>query len=194
MSMQQETILIYADVLERGRFFSKFYRPLQDEFGMDVMFLTARLSIVRMLKKFTENVAVLKHMDAENTMAEKIDYSRSLSVLNGYHSLSEAKRIGHAVYRQLEELSGRQKIKMIWIWNGTTTIAMTLAAFARDHGIATRFFEISNLGERIFVDRDGTSGASYLASHPELLDIVAVKEKEYHAWQEAYREHDKVPK
>lgn len=192
--MQGNTLLIYADVMERSRFFSKFYRPLQEEMGVEVWFVTAKLSVFRALKQLTDNVVLFKRAQRFGELTEKIDFDKSLSVLNGYHTYEEAQVISNAVYRQLQLFSARCKPRMIWIWNGTTTIAMTLGVFARRHGIETRYFEISNLGNRIFVDTEGTSGASYLARHSEILDHVRVDEKAYQAWLTGYRAQYGVPK
>lgn len=185
--------MIYIDVMERCRFFTKFHSPLQ-ALGYDIWFVTARLSIAHQLEKVTSNITILKECSTSEFPQQPIDYRKSLSVLNAYHTLKQAEQIGSCVYAQLDALSKARNITMFWIWNGTTTIAMTVTAFAQQHTIATRYFEISNLPKRIFVDTEGTSGASYLCRHPDILDAYLADEEEYSAWLDAYHQEDLLPK
>ena len=191
--MKKESIVIYVDVLERWHFFSKFYTPLQAE-GHKVWFVTARLSIAQQIKKLTSNLTILKEHPDNGPYDSSVDLTQSLSVLNHYHSLLQAQEISDAVNRQMQVLSTQHDITMIWIWNGTTTIAKTLTSFARKNRIERRYFEISNLSKLIFVDTEGTSGASYLCAHPEILDNNTVDEKEYQQWLSAYHQEDLIPR
>ncbi len=191
--MKKETILIYVDVLERWHFFSKFYTPLQAE-GHKVWFITARLSIARQIKKLTSNITILKEHPGNGPYDSSLDLTHSLSVLNNYHSLHQAQQISAAVNRQVRKLASEHDITMLWIWNGTTTIAKTLTGFAKEHKIATRYFEISNLFKRVFVDIEGTSGASYLCRHPEILDNTPIDEDRFTAWLETYHQEDLIPR
>ena len=190
--MSNKTIVIYIDVMERCRFFTKFYSPLQ-ALGYDVWYITARLSIARQLEKLTSNIMILKESPASQLLPQPIDFKNSLSVLNTYHTLKQAQQIGNSVYAQLDALANARNIAMFWVWNGTTTIAMTVTAFAQQHTVAIRYFEISNLPKRIFVDIEGTSGASYLAQHPKLLDAYSADEDEYRAWLDAYHQNELAP-
>lgn len=191
--MNKETVVIYVDVLERCRFFTKFYAPLQ-ELGYDIWFITARLSAVQKLEKLTQNIIILKESPDSKPQEQPIDFQKSLSVLNAYHTVKQAQKIGSSVYAQLDEFSKTHNIAMFWIWNGTTTIAETITSFAQQHSIATRYFEISNLPKRIFVDTEGTNGASYLYQHPDLLDSYSIDDAEYRVWLAAYRQEDLLPK
>lgn len=191
--MKKKVVLIYIDVYERFLFFSKCLDVL-DKLGLEVWIATARYSIVRALRHQTDNILILTRMSDTADVVIPVEYANSLSVLNDYHNLQEAESIGRDVWIKLEMFFQNVPLQMLWIWNGATTIAMTLGTFARAHGIATRYFEISNLGERIFVDKEGTSGASYLAAHPEILDHVSIDEKEYDAWLNIFHSRYTVPK
>lgn len=191
--MKNETVVIYVDVMERCRFFTKFYGPLQ-ELGYDIWFITARLSVARQIERLTTNITVLKESPGSEPSEQPLDYQNSLSVLNAYHTLKQAQQIGSSVYKQLNELSKARNITMFWVWNGTSTVAMTVTSFAQQHNIATRYFEISNLSKRIFVDTEGTSGASYLCQHPSILDPYPANEEQYREWLETYRQEDLAPK
>ena len=191
--MKKETIVIYADVLERGHFFAKFHKPLQT-LGYDVVYITARLSVEKHLKRIGATVTVLQKRAAKKELPLTVDYTHSLSVLNHYHTLQQAQFIGASVINTLNTLVETHSVKMFWIWNGTTTIARTITAFAKEEQIQTRFFEISNLPQQIFVDIEGTSGASYLCQHPDILDAHTPDDTAYRQWLQQYHNQDLQPK
>lgn len=192
--MKKETIIIYADVLERGHFFARFHKPLQT-LGYDVIFITARLSIEKYLKGIGATVSVLKKgASTKKELPLSVDYTLSLSVLNHYHTLQQAQSISISVLNTLNTLVETRSIKMFWIWNGTTTIARTINTFAKEKQIQTRFFEISNLPQQIFVDIEGTSGASYLSQHPNILDEHTPDDTAYRQWLRQYHNQDLQPK
>lgn len=191
MSKSRKNIVIYADVLERMHFFSKFVNPLSI-LGYDVHFITAKYSVYRDAKKKNFTVTLLKRI--LKTEGHNIDVSRSLSVLNKYHTQKDAKKISKQVISNLMILDNQIEIFMFFVWNGTTTIARTINFFAKRKGIDMRFFEISNLGESIFVDTKGINAESYLYKHPELLDNFDVDEEKYKIWLDSYVKQKKLPR
>jgi len=165
-------VLIYVDSIKRANFFKEFSK------FFEVSYITNKLSVYLKLKHL--NVRLLKsHKHKLN-----IDYSNSLSVLNGYHTLEEAKEIGGSVVKQIEKLGS---FDYFFIWNGTTTIERTLSWYARKNGIKTRYFEISNIENRVFIDKDGVLAESYLYKNPEILDKFEIDEKKFYKWREEYK-------
>ncbi|WP_345976367.1 hypothetical protein [Sulfurimonas sp. HSL3-7] len=190
--MKNQTVVLYIDVMERYRFFKRMLPPLV-QLGCRPLLITAKLSVFLLAKSAGFEVHLLKNSPACHAEI-KADLQHSLSVMNGYHALSDAAEIYSSIFAKLSALHKKSAIKYLFIWNGTTTVAKTLSAFAHLHHIQTRYFEISNLGERIFVDVQGTSGGSYLCSHPEILDRSPVNEAAYQAWLGGYLQTEHLPK
>jgi capsular polysaccharide export protein len=188
----EKYIVIYADNVERFRFFSRFVIPLSS-LGDKVHFVTAKFSVFKEAQKRGFPITLFTRNSSEK-ISNIIDTQRSLSVLNGYHTACEAEIIASQIYQNLAILHRKIAIKAFFIWNGTTTIARSIASFAKEKNIALRFFEISNLGDRIFVDIEGTSADSYVYRHPELLDKLSCHEEMYHRWLKDYQEQYHTPK
>ena len=184
--MVPNNLVIYVDSVNRVRFFTGFIKFFR-KYGINYKFLTNKLSVFYQFEN-KKNVVLLKNL---NSSIKKRDYSflqKSLSVLNNYHSLQEAIQIANHVWKQLENL----KIDMLWIWNGTTTIERALSEFARENNLKTRFFEISNIDNRIFIDPQGISGESILLKHPEILDKFDYDEKKFIIWREYYKNRKNI--
>ncbi len=179
--MVPNNLVIYVDSVNRAMFFEGFINYFK-KYGINYKFLTNKLSVYKIIKDKT-NVILLKNLNAD---IKKVDYSfleKSLSVLNNYHSFKEAIQIANDVWDNLENL----KIDMIWIWNGTTTIERSLKQFAIENNIKTKFFEISNIENRVFIDPQGISGESILLNHPEILDKFDYNEEDFLKWRENYK-------
>ncbi len=181
-------IVIYVDVMERLNFFSKFNEARNFSF----IFITAKYSVYKKALSRGLNVHLLTRTKLK-TEYDLFDFSKSLSVLNGYHTYDNARTIASQVSVFLENLHREESIDMFFIWNGTTTIARAISVFAKQNYIKTRFFEISNVGESIFVDCVGTNANSCLYQKPEVLDKIDVDEKKYKIWLSQYIANKKTP-
>ena len=177
--MVPNNLVIYVDSINRARFFGGFVSYFQ-EYGINYKFLTNKLSVYKMLKN---NVVLLKNLNSQIINKDYSFLQKSLSVLNNYHSFNDAIQIANDVWRHLENL----KIDILWIWNGTTTIERVLSEFAKENNLKTKFFEISNVENRIFIDPQGISGESILLKHPEILDKFDYSEREFLKWRENYK-------
>ena len=172
-------VLIYVDSLNRA----KFFLPFKEFF--EVVFITNKLSSYIYLKKRACKVFLIKK---SKTILD-IDYSNSLSILNQYHTLKEAKNIGGSVINLLEKIGD---FNYFFIWNGTTTIERVLSYYAKKNSIKTRYFEISNIENRVFVDKEGVLVESFLYKNPNLLDNFDIDEKEFNSWREEYKKKKKI--
>lgn len=185
-------IVIYVDTMERFRFFSRLSTAF-GALGHTVSMVTPRLSVYLRGKLAGQTMLLLKSGKPAEVLPDSV-WKSSLSILNRYHSEAEARAIASAMVRLLELLHAQRPVELLCLWNGTTTLARAAAYFARRRGIAIRFFELSNLGKRIFVDTEGTSGASCVAAHPEMLDGHPAEEAAYRAWRDARRRETALPK
>lgn len=177
-------IVIYIDSPNRAKFFSCFIALFQ-QYNINYTFVTNKFSAYKMLPK--ERTVLLRNL---NMIIQKRDYSflhKSLSVLNGYHTLDEAIQITNDVWEYLKSL----QIDMLWIWNGTTTIERALSRYAIENKIRTRYFEILNIENRIFIDTCGISGDSLLFKKPEILDACDYEKMEFEKWRERYKNKKK---
>ena len=177
-------IVIYIDSPNRAKFFSSFV-PLFENLQIEFTFLTNKLSALRMLPK--EHTIALRN---RNTRRLKRNYDflhNSLSVLNGYHTFNEAVQIANDIWSQLDGLT----FDMLWIWNGTTTIERALSEFAKTHAIKRKYFEISNIENRIFIDPYGISGDSILFQNPKILDRYDYDADAFEKWRKRYKNKKK---
>lgn len=92
----------------------------------------------------------------------------------------------HVLYSALQaETLGKIKKMILCSGNGLAEKAMTMVC--RQRGIETRFIELSNLPNKVFIDRLGANALSELALHPELLDKYSAVSDEFHqAWMVEY--------
>jgi capsular polysaccharide export protein len=185
-----KVVMIYADVTERLSFFKRMREPLRT-MGYKVVFLTAKLSVY--LQARNDGLKCILLQKKRCHKSPKLDPKRSLSVLNGYHSRKDFHHIVCQTYASLKQFQKEMHIEYIFIWNGTTTIARTLAAFGKEEGIKLVFFELSNLGPKIFVDPQGTNADSLLYKYPELLDNFDTDKDLYETWRSAYEKVDTFP-
>lgn len=177
-------ILIYVDSINRAKFFYKFKKFFEEE-GKEVFFITNKLSV----KFFIKEAILLKNCN-KKFLSPNI-FEKSLSVLNKYHTLSEAVKIGSCVYEVTEKIDPNE----IWIWNGSTTIEKSLKYYADRNKIKKLCFEISNIENRVFVDREGISGDSLLYKYPEILDKFEINLEKFYKWREKYlKSKNSVPK
>jgi len=191
------TIYIYVDGMERARFFKKFSNPLKKT-GKEVVYIAGTLSSSLYLKshgcttiplRFKLNKRKKTSMTILDT--QKI-LSRSLSVASGYHSGEEACEIFENAYTFFSCLKEERRPSQVWLWSGTTTIALALQTVFKND-TALRFFELSNLGKRLFVDPQGTNANSFVCYHQEILDSCPCDEKTFDEWKTKYIQSINLP-
>ncbi len=185
-------ILIYIDVMERYRFFIRFLKPIE-ALGYQVSIITNKLLIYLILRLKGYSVYLLKRSNVAIKQNIRRNLQYSLSVLTHYHSYDEARRIYSNTYYFCEAIHQKVPISDLFIFNGTTTIASAVGDFAKEYNLRSYFFEISNLGAKIFVDKEGVNAKSYLFNHPQILDGVAVDEEAYQTWRKAWMANYTLP-
>lgn len=190
MKEKPKTVVLYIDVMERYHFFKKFFNPLSVLYNPYI--ITGRLSIYFLCRLHGVKVLLLKNISSDCKPNKLLE--NSLSVLNHYHTKREAEYIFCAIQSQLSTLHKELSIESFFVWNGSTTIAKAIGDFAKQYKVKTYFFEISNLGNKIFVDRQGVNAQSYLYEHPDLLDMVEVSDEAFFEWKEKWKKDLSNPK
>ena len=92
----------------------------------------------------------------------------------------------HVLFSALQAEALNKIEKMIFCsGNGLAEKAMTMVC--RQRGIETRYIELSNLPNKVFIDRLGANALSELALRPELLDKYPhVSDDVHQAWMAEY--------
>lgn len=172
--------LIYLDCLERTQFFLRIANSLDGE----IIFFTNRLSIAFVLRNF--KVKIIKNKKFETRLSDE-ELAKTLSVAGSYQTLSQAREVSCSVFANISEIYEKEKFDRMLIWNGSTTIAKSLAKFANSKSIKVTFFELSNLPGKLFWDHLGVNAASSLFGNPEILDSYDVDKKTWQAWLDFYK-------
>lgn len=186
-------IAIYVDNLERYRFFQRVGNAIE-ALGHEVRYLTPRLSVYGLLLAKRKNVHCLKYiLDTEDIPVANV--LESIHVLANYHSIDKARKIYSSVLQNITKIFHKYPVDLIFIWNGSSTISMALKSYADKKQIGYRFFEISNLGAKIFVDTEGVNAQSYLYKHPEVLERYGeVSDDEWIVWKNEYENNKDIPR
>jgi len=181
--------LIYIDNLERYTFYTRLMDALQDDEVFII--LTNKLSIYMQVKEKHKSYLLKNNRSA---VAYSEDLESTLSVACNYHTLKKAKEISSTVNAALLDIVEKEKFKMVFVFNGTTTIGKTIGDFCKNRDIAIRFIEISNLPNKLFVDSKGTNAQSFIYETPQLLDDDRVDDREFLKWKEIYIQTKSAPK
>ncbi|MRT54974.1 hypothetical protein GJV11_02465 [Enterobacteriaceae bacterium RIT693] len=97
----------------------------------------------------------------------------------------------HVLYSALQAETLNSIEKMI-LCSGNGIAEKAMAMVCRQRGIETRFIELSNLPNKVFIDRLGANARSELALHPELLDKYPAVSDEFHqSWMDEYEKGKK---
>lgn len=181
--------LIYIDNLERLAFYKRLMSALEGE--KEFIVITNKLSVKLSLQGRVKSY-LLKN--ANNSHAKSVEHLEdTLSVACEYHTLSHAKKISGSVVALMSHIVACESIERVFIFNATTTIGKSIGDFCKGRSIKTTFIEISNLPDRLFVDREGTNARSYLYRHPEILDAHSVSDEEFEAWRAEYAAQKSLP-
>lgn len=172
-------ILIYIDNLERLRFYRKIILLYPQKFIVITHKLSVFFTINHLVKTYLLKKTDTKHIQTVNC-------TLTLSVIGNYHTLEQASVISQSILHSLDTVFANEEIKLVLVWNGTTTIGYTIGEYCKQNRIPIKFLELSNLSGKIFTDPYGVNAKSSLFLHPETLDVCQVPEAEYETWKHHY--------
>ncbi len=184
---QNPTTVIYVDNYERLHFFLKIARSIDHQ----VMMITNKLSVYQQIPKQYKKYLIRSVKDNSSSSQKPIDSLKTLSVVAGYHTQTQAKKIYQEVTSFLFDLYSNNKFEHVFVWNGSTTFGWALRDFCIKHSIKTTFFEIANFPSKLFVDKQGVNAQSSLYDHPEILDHLEINEQAYDEWLDEYKSDKK---
>lgn len=176
-----EKILVFINERNHYNFFKKLSIPLK-ELGYEIYFITDFLSIYLEIKKEFPIYYVKKDIRIQ------IDFNISNSTTLKMELLNqkEAEVSYLSMYNNLEKINTNLKFKMFFMWNGNLCQEKAMKDFADKNIIKTLFFELGNITDRIFVDKDGANAQSNLYKHPEILEQLNIEGKVFEEWKKEY--------
>jgi capsular polysaccharide export protein len=81
----------------------------------------------------------------------------------------------------------KNNIDKVIMCSGCGIYSKAVALACQLHKIQTRFIELSNLPEKIFIDSEGTNANAMIARVPEFLDVFpTVDEQQHQIWMESW--------
>jgi len=173
-------ILVYIDSLERFHFFKRFIFIKND-----FVCITNLLSVYIMAKKENMNCHLIKKRNIDN-ISSKIDHKDTLDFKAGWLSKEEIETVYNSIYYLAEQLYGKHQYTYMFIWNGTRVAAKALKDIAQIHNIKVLYFEVSNLPNKLFIDKMGVNAKSYLALDKNILKSFSYDDSLYLNWRKEY--------
>lgn len=180
--MKKKVIIAYAFDESRMIFFERFRAALGQR-GIELVVVSNRPALGR------RNLAA-QCLSRPRTMSADDDalIRNSLEYCVGNRDRRSASRLCRSLDEFLEDVRRRVDIVGAFIWNGSGLAERVITRFAKGYGIATAYFENSNIPGRMIVDSEGVNAQCSVARDPCLLDLYssALSEEEFENWKRGY--------
>jgi len=173
-------ILTYLDSYERYNFFKKFHLIKNN-----IIFITNIFSVYIQAKKDKFKICLIKKTKKQDI---DINHINTLDFKSNWLNSKQIRCNYNSSYYLTKKLHSKFTFKYFFIWNGERSINLALGDFARENNIKTLFFEISNLPNKIFVDKFGVTAKSSLAFDKNILNKYLVNESDYIEWKKNFLE------
>jgi capsular polysaccharide export protein len=171
--------LIYIDCIERISFFKRVANALDGR----IVFLTNRLSIYFLMRDY--DIKLIKNHQFDQKLND-INLKSTLYVGSGLLALNNAQTISSSVFYEVSKLCEEINFDFCFVWNGATVVSKSICECAKSFGANLRFFELSNLPNKLFWDVVGVNAASSLYSNPEILDNFSIPDEVWQNWKNEY--------
>ncbi|HDY7887002.1 TPA: hypothetical protein RQK54_003555 [Vibrio vulnificus] len=191
-------ILYYADNIDRAKFWIAISWLLKDSY--DSVFYTNELNVFLYLKGQGKKVKLIRDVGKK----DKVNCLESETVRNNYEYISGDLTYQGALslYRKSYDFfinENLEKVTYAFIWNGESLISKAIVASFNDLMLSVkfRFFEISNLPGKIFVDFQGTNGKSAYYDNFHAVNGLLYDERvndDYDSWLKGYVLNVGLPK
>ncbi|MHA7228129.1 capsular polysaccharide export protein, LipB/KpsS family [Vibrio campbellii] len=191
-------ILYYADNIDRAKFWIAISKLLEESY--DSVFYTNELNVFLYLKGQGIRVKLIRDVCGR----DKVNCSEAETVRNNYEYISGDLTYQGAVslYRKSYNFfinENLEKFTYAFIWNGESLISKAIVASFNDLMLKVkfRFFEISNLPGKVFVDFQGTNGKSAYYNNFHVVNESLYDERvndDYDSWLKSYVLNEGLPK
>ncbi|KVK74547.1 capsular polysaccharide export protein, LipB/KpsS family [Burkholderia sp. MSMB1498] len=188
-------IVVVIDSMERYYFAARLVKAVRKEFG----FLFATSEPVAHLMALSAGIRSVylrrgAPMPAASDAAAAIRSDASIEVLNGQMTPGLARADAAAIYAAMSNVFRRRLISQCLMWNGQQLVCRAVAHACAAHGVPTKFVEISNLPDKLFVDRLGVNALSSISRSPAVIDGLPMPtEDEHRRWLARYERYKARP-
>lgn len=186
-------ILFYADNVERA----KFWMFLEDRIKCSSknIYLVNEINVYLFLLLKGKKAIIVSRLPSNVNVNCNDSLQENYEVLSKQISLPCAMKLHAAVKRTCQNIDFSE-LEFFFVWNGESIIAKAILSSLPNY-IKCRFFEISNLPGKIFVDRSGTNARSFYYSNyksinPSLNDQMVYSD--YVKWRSKYIQGISIPK
>ncbi|MGT8858712.1 capsular polysaccharide export protein, LipB/KpsS family [Enterobacter sp. 186315] len=195
----------YMETIENSRFYCRVINGLPVSEQQNIIAISPWQEITDELRQLLPHAPVL-------TLSEEI----SLPTPDAFREQKPAlySRIEQDIYCSREYLIQKLPFRRCWdlylylliqlmnqpelerltrtiLCSGNGLAEKPAALFCQQKGIATRYTELANFPNKVFIDPKGTNARSVLAERPECLDLLPEVSDEFHANWMAYYEAEK---
>lgn len=177
-------VVIVVEIHRHWDFFKRFLGALQ-ELNHEVTIVTPMLSVYLIAKfKYRLQSFWAHNISSDNGGGVYSDHD----VLSGKLSKERSTRLFTNVFSALNRSHLKRLIDYIWVWNGSSSSGLSASDFAKQNGVFMRFFELSNVEGKLFVDGAGVNARSTLFSRPEKLRCIGSEVADFDCWKKKYLE------
>lgn len=177
-------ILTSVDSIQKYRFFDKLNRVIKSH-SCEIVFVTIRLSVY-LIGRFSGGKIYLLKKNKNSNLVDNNDRKQFLEVKAGMIEEYSALLIYRDSEKLFHVLNEKYFFKLVFIFNGLGVIDRALEDFASDVGINCKYFELSNIKGKMFIDNTGTNANSSLYSDIDQLSHLQVNTSHYNEWRENY--------
>ncbi|PSB87046.1 hypothetical protein C5F64_10195 [Photobacterium damselae subsp. damselae] len=184
-------ILYYADNIERAKLWIQINKFIKYE----SIFLVNELNVYLFLKYKKMNVFYIKKDNLKlRDIEHKIIYN--YEVLSKETTIDKAMELFSSTTSTCKKIMDLYKINYVFIWNGESVIAKAIYDVFK-HSSEFRFFELSNLPGKIFVDSIGCNAKSNYYNNFIKINDAYVDDKldeKFLIWKNNYLSELNLPK
>ncbi|KGV73867.1 capsular polysaccharide export protein, LipB/KpsS family [Burkholderia pseudomallei] len=188
-------IVVVVDSMERYYFAVRLVKAVRKEF--DFLFAASEpLAHLMALAAGFRSVYLRRgaHAPAMLDAAAGIRSDASIEVLNGQMTPERARADAQAVFAAMSGVFRRHLVSQCLMWNGQQLVCRAVAHACAAHGVPTKFVEISNLPNKLFVDRLGVNALSSISRNPAVIDGLPMPtEGEHRRWFARYEAYKARP-
>lgn len=180
-------IAFFCNNLYQLHFFLRLSPRIKDR-GVDIVFLSNRLSVVLAARRYGEVAVLFQGYSQRGTGSIAADRERTFEVCKGILSAEQAQRCAKRSEAAALYFFKKYRPNQLWLWNGSNIVRQTLVDVGRRLGIKSLFFEFGNFPGKIFVDTEGVNCRSWYARHRDEMKKVPVDLDSFRTWKLSYVE------
>ncbi|MCS3390805.1 capsular biosynthesis protein [Burkholderia thailandensis] len=188
-------IVVVVDSMERYYFAARLVKAVRQEF--DFLFATSEpVAHLMALGAGLRSVYLRRgaSVSGAHDAPAAIRSDASIEVLNGQMASGLARADAAAVFAVMSGVFRRYCVSQCLMWNGQQLVCRAVAQACAAHGVPTKFVEISNLPDKLFVDRLGVNALSSISRNPAVIDGLPMPtEDEHRRWLARYEQYKSRP-